>query len=85
VRTHIHIHTPLAANSGVAPARLSTLIVLLCNTRRSVRCCCCCCFRYYLSVALYPLVAAWGLYSLLYYPHKSWWSWLINTVRNAYS
>ena len=30
--------------------------------------------RYYLSIALYPLVAAWGLYSLLYYPHKSWWS-----------
>ncbi len=39
--------------------------------------------RYYLSIALYPLVATWGVYSLLYYPHKSWWSWLINTLANG--
>ena len=36
----------------------------------------------WLCMALYPLVGAWGVYSLLYYPHKSWWSWLINTLAN---
>ena len=37
----------------------------------------------WLCMALYPLVGAWGVYSLLYYPHKSWWSWLINTLANG--
>jgi hypothetical protein len=38
---------------------------------------------YWLSVALYPLVISWGVYSLVYYPQKSWWSWLINTLANG--
>lgn len=35
---------------------------------------------FWLSAALYPLVAAWGLYSLLHYSQKGWWSWLIETL-----
>jgi hypothetical protein len=40
-------------------------------------------YRYWLSVACLPMVSAWGVYSLLYYPQKSWWSWLINTLANG--
>ena len=39
--------------------------------------------RYWLGVCAYPIVGAWGVYSLLYYPQKSWWSWLINTLANG--
>ena len=38
---------------------------------------------YWLTVCAYPIVGAWGLYSLLYYPQKSWWSWLVNTLANG--
>lgn len=32
---------------------------------------------------LYPLVGGWGLYTLVYHQHKSWWSWLINSLANG--
>lgn len=38
---------------------------------------------YYLSLALYPLVTGWAIYSLLYQQHKSWWSWVINALANG--
>lgn len=38
---------------------------------------------YYLSLALYPLVAGWAVYSLVYQQHKSWWSWVINALANG--
>ena len=31
----------------------------------------------YLSYLLYPLCFGGAVYSLLYTPHKSWWSWTI--------
>lgn len=37
----------------------------------------------YLGYALYPLVAGWALYSLLYTPHRSWYSWLIGSLANG--
>ena len=38
---------------------------------------------HYLSLALYPLVAMWAIYSLVYQQHKSWWSWVINALANG--
>jgi hypothetical protein len=35
---------------------------------------------FWLGCALYPLVAAWGVYSLLHYTQKGWWSWLVETL-----
>lgn len=37
----------------------------------------------YLSYLLYPLVIIGAIYSLLYYPHKSWYSWSINSLVNG--
>ncbi|XP_015597472.1 cleft lip and palate transmembrane protein 1-like protein [Cephus cinctus] len=37
----------------------------------------------YLSYLLYPLVIAGASYSLLYQPHKSWYSWCINSLVNG--
>uniref|UniRef100_S4RR66 Lipid scramblase CLPTM1L n=1 Tax=Petromyzon marinus TaxID=7757 RepID=S4RR66_PETMA len=37
----------------------------------------------YLSYALYPLCAGGALYSLLYVSHKSWYSWVINSLVNG--
>lgn len=37
----------------------------------------------WLGRMLYPIVAAWGGYSLVYYHHKSWWSWFIGTLSNG--
>ena len=37
----------------------------------------------YLMWVLYPLVGGWGLYTLVYHTHKSWWSWLINSLANG--
>ncbi|CAG0882256.1 unnamed protein product [Cyprideis torosa] len=34
----------------------------------------------YLMVALIPLVVGYAVYSLLYVPHKSWYSWFIQTL-----
>ena len=32
---------------------------------------------------MYPLVAAWAVYSLVYHHHRSWWSWLIRAMANG--
>lgn len=37
----------------------------------------------YLSYALYPLLVAGAVYSLVYYPHKSWYSWIIRSLVNG--
>ncbi|XP_012272791.1 cleft lip and palate transmembrane protein 1-like protein [Orussus abietinus] len=37
----------------------------------------------YLSYVLYPLISGGAIYSLLYQPHKSWWSWTINSLVNG--
>ncbi|KAK2586649.1 hypothetical protein KPH14_011694 [Odynerus spinipes] len=40
----------------------------------------------YLSYLLYPLVISAAFYSLLYEPHKSWYSWTINSlVKGVYA
>ena len=36
-------------------------------------------FRY-LAIATVPLVVAYSIYSLLYESHKSWYSYIINTL-----
>lgn len=38
---------------------------------------------HYLGYLLYPLVIAGAIYSLLYQPHKSWYSWSINSLVNG--
>ncbi|CAL7941054.1 unnamed protein product [Xylocopa violacea] len=38
---------------------------------------------HYLSYLLYPLVIGGAIYSLLYQPHKSWYSWSINSMVNG--
>ncbi|KAJ8924931.1 hypothetical protein NQ315_001094 [Exocentrus adspersus] len=40
------------------------------------------CMRY-LSYILYPLCVGAAIYSLLYQPHKSWYSWTINSLVNG--
>ncbi|XP_018564004.1 cleft lip and palate transmembrane protein 1-like protein [Anoplophora glabripennis] len=40
------------------------------------------CMRY-LSYILYPLCIGAAIYSLLYQPHKSWYSWTINSLVNG--
>ncbi|CAH1155266.1 unnamed protein product [Phaedon cochleariae] len=37
----------------------------------------------YLSFVLYPLCIAAAVYSLLYQPHRSWYSWTINSLVNG--
>uniref|UniRef100_A0A182SUB3 Lipid scramblase CLPTM1L n=1 Tax=Anopheles maculatus TaxID=74869 RepID=A0A182SUB3_9DIPT len=37
----------------------------------------------YLSYLLYPLCVAGAIYSLLYLPHKSWYSWTISSMANG--
>ncbi|KAK7080919.1 Cleft lip and palate associated transmembrane protein 1 [Halocaridina rubra] len=37
----------------------------------------------YLSYILYPLLIAGAVYSLIYTPHKSWYSWVINCLVNG--
>ncbi|CAH0547843.1 unnamed protein product [Brassicogethes aeneus] len=37
----------------------------------------------YLSYLLYPLCLAAAVYSLIYQPHKSWYSWTINSLVNG--
>ncbi|CAH2102807.1 unnamed protein product [Euphydryas editha] len=37
----------------------------------------------YLAMLLYPLCAAGALYSLLYEPHKGWYSWALHSVVNG--
>lgn len=37
----------------------------------------------YLSYLLYPLCIAGAVYSLLYQPHKSWYSWTLNSLVNG--
>ncbi|KAK7114533.1 hypothetical protein V1264_000586 [Littorina saxatilis] len=37
----------------------------------------------YLSYVLYPLVAGGAVYSLLYVPHKSWYSWCLQSLVNG--
>lgn len=38
---------------------------------------------HYLSYLLYPVVVGGAIYSLLYQPHKSWYSWSINSLVNG--
>lgn len=38
---------------------------------------------YYLSFVLYPVVIGYAIYSLIYHPHKSWYSWTLNSAVNA--
>jgi len=37
----------------------------------------------YLSYVLFPLVAAYSVYTLLYETHRSWYSWILNTLVGA--
>ncbi|XP_068626231.1 lipid scramblase CLPTM1L isoform X2 [Battus philenor] len=37
----------------------------------------------YLSMLLYPLCVAGALYSLVYEPHKSWYSWALHSIVNG--
>lgn len=37
----------------------------------------------YLSIVLYPLVLGYAIYSLMYHPHKSWYSWTLNSTVNG--
>ncbi|CAF4789300.1 unnamed protein product [Pieris macdunnoughi] len=37
----------------------------------------------YLALVLYPLCAAGAIYSLLYEPHRSWYSWALHSVVNG--
>uniref|UniRef100_U5EWM9 Lipid scramblase CLPTM1L n=1 Tax=Corethrella appendiculata TaxID=1370023 RepID=U5EWM9_9DIPT len=37
----------------------------------------------YLSYLLYPLCIAGAVYSLIYQPHKSWYSWTLNSLVNG--
>ncbi|XP_058808355.1 lipid scramblase CLPTM1L [Phymastichus coffea] len=40
------------------------------------------CMKYF-SYLLYPLVGLGAIYSLLYLPHKSWYSWCIHSMANG--
>jgi len=34
----------------------------------------------YLSWALFPLLASYGVYSLMYHEHKGWYSWVLSML-----
>ena len=36
-----------------------------------------------LLLCMWPLISCWGVYSLLYRPHKSWLSWMLHTAGNG--
>mmetsp|Transcript_1433 Transcript_1433/g.1717 ORF Transcript_1433/g.1717 Transcript_1433/m.1717 type:complete len:162 (-) Transcript_1433:23-508(-) len=35
---------------------------------------------FYLKCVLYPLSVCWGVYCLVHYQYKSWWSWFISSL-----
>lgn len=37
----------------------------------------------YLSYVLYPLVAGFAIYSLMYDRHKSWYSWILGSLTSC--
>lgn len=37
----------------------------------------------YLSMVMYPLVFSSSVYSLIYYPQKSWWGWVIGSLAHG--
>ena len=37
----------------------------------------------YLSYALYPLIIGYAIYALVYESHKSWYSWVLNSLVGA--
>lgn len=37
----------------------------------------------YLSYVLYPLCIGYAVYSLIYHPHKSWYSWTLHSLVNG--
>jgi hypothetical protein len=37
----------------------------------------------YLSYVLYPLVAGFAIYSLMYERHKSWFSWILGSLTSC--
>jgi hypothetical protein len=37
----------------------------------------------YLSYAMYPLVLGYAVYALMYQTHKSWYSWVLNSLVGA--
>ena len=37
----------------------------------------------YLSYALYPIVIGYAIYALKYETHKSWYSWILNSLVGA--
>lgn len=37
----------------------------------------------YLSYVLYPLCLGYAIYSLIYHPHKSWYSWTLHSLVNG--
>jgi hypothetical protein len=37
----------------------------------------------YLSWALYPLIGCYAVYALLYETHRSWYSWVLNSLVGA--
>ena len=37
----------------------------------------------YLSYVLYPLVGCYAVYALYYETHKSWYSWILNSLVGA--
>ena len=37
----------------------------------------------YLSYALYPCVIGYAIYALVYESHKSWYSWVLNSLVGA--
>ena len=45
-----------------------------------MRICVCVCV---LGGAQYPVVAGFGIYSLVYHMHRGWWSWFISTLANG--
>lgn len=37
----------------------------------------------YLSMVMYPIVAATAVYNLVHYPQKSWWGWVIGSLAHG--
>ena len=36
----------------------------------------------HLMIILYPLIAGYAIYSLIYETHKSWYSWILTSLTN---